>query len=770
MKILKNISVVLLILSLLWNIFSLYAADTESDYNDTKAKVLNVQAINSNLPTSLPIDERKWSIGYIMSRLFDNNGKIWNWFLKALGTRSDNAVLRWEWWNGGQFVAGSITDNGTNVWIWWNPTTYSTEIYGTSRFRDTITLGNSSNEWIISFSPNIGWGESWVILQWNTWNGVLIRWNGWASAGLIVRSSWNVGIGTTSPAAKLQVSEGSWGNVLDLRQASNAAGARIRFSDQSSGAQHGFLEYVHSDSQSYGASNAFKLYGSESAMNLHVDWGIITTWNATIGWNLIVTGWINGDQITDGTIDSSEIEDNTITETDISNSFVARNSNLLDGINSTGFIQVNTSWDQIADGTIDSSEIQNNTITASDLAADSVWASELGNNSVASANIVNESVTNADIDDGTVRTQEIANDTITETDISNSFVARNSNLLDGINSPDFLRSNVDDTFLGKLSVWSTNNRRAGIYGTYDSTKVWHIWSMGTSYQIPQNGSNFGNLYGLAYKHTNNTTGGNMAGGHQMVWAQNGTGRSAMGTNIWTSGAYVVDSTTVIDENAWIIGDRISQNSVDSSEIQNNTLTASDLAANSVGNSELIDAPTVTTLYIGTTDTSLFRDTANRIATDDSFYVRSASPSTYLYSTNTYLGNTSGDTTHLRGNNFDWNNGQIQGNGNIYNNGHYMRQSHQKGGFVGWYNNIWANSSNTSPIYSIGTSYLPGSTTLWNHYGVWYSNAWNASFVPVSGGWGMYVAADWDARIFLDASYGRIYASSAVKTSCVGNCY
>ena len=27
----------------------------------------------------------------------------------------------------------------------------------------------------------------------------------------------------------------------------------------------------------------------------------------------------------------------------------------------------------------------------------------------------------------------------------------------------------------------------------------------------------------------------MAGGHQMVWCQNGTGYSAMGTNIWTSG-------------------------------------------------------------------------------------------------------------------------------------------------------------------------------------------------------------------------------------------
>jgi len=45
-----------------------------------------------------------------------------------------------------------------------------------------------------------------------------------------------------------------------------------------------------------------------------------------------------------------------------------------------------------------------------------------------------------------------------------------------------------------------------MYGIYDSYKTGHIWSMGTAFQIPNNGSNFGNLYGLAYKHTNNPTG------------------------------------------------------------------------------------------------------------------------------------------------------------------------------------------------------------------------------------------------------------------------
>ncbi|MDG3581768.1 pyocin knob domain-containing S74 family peptidase [Galbibacter pacificus] len=90
-------------------------------------------------------------------------------------------------------------------------------------------------------------------------------------------------------------------------------------------------------------------------------------------------------------------------------------------------------------------------------------------------------------------------------------------------------------FNGKINVSSTNLRSSGMYGIYDSNRIGHIWSMGTSFSIPDDGSDFGNLYGLAYKHTNNPTGGSMAGGHQMVWVSNGVPKSAIGTNIWTAG-------------------------------------------------------------------------------------------------------------------------------------------------------------------------------------------------------------------------------------------
>ena len=76
-----------------------------------------------------------------------------------------------------------------------------------------------------------------------------------------------------------------------------------------------------------------------------------------------------------------------------------------------------------------------------------------------------------------------------------------------------------------------------MYGTYDSYKTGHIWSMGTGYSIPNDGSDFGTLYGIAYKHTNNTTGGSMAGGHQAVFTNNGTAGAAISFSggIWTSG-------------------------------------------------------------------------------------------------------------------------------------------------------------------------------------------------------------------------------------------
>ncbi len=90
---------------------------------------------------------------------------------------------------------------------------------------------------------------------------------------------------------------------------------------------------------------------------------------------------------------------------------------------------------------------------------------------------------------------------------------------------------------GRLIARHNGRRDAGMYGLYNSAKISHMWSMGTAYKVHAAGTNFGNLYGMAYKHTNNTSGGTMAGGHQLVVCQNGVTGVALGMagNIWAKG-------------------------------------------------------------------------------------------------------------------------------------------------------------------------------------------------------------------------------------------
>ena len=88
------------------------------------------------------------------------------------------------------------------------------------------------------------------------------------------------------------------------------------------------------------------------------------------------------------------------------------------------------------------------------------------------------------------------------------------------------------------------------------------------------------------------------------------------------------------------------------------------------------------------------------------------------------------------------------------------------GFLeGSYNNVGDNATNTNPIYTIGSSYNPASTTLGNMYGMGFSHS-SASFISLTGasGWGTYIAADGDARIFLSGSTGSISASGTIYVS------
>ena len=74
-----------------------------------------------------------------------------------------------------------------------------------------------------------------------------------------------------------------------------------------------------------------------------------------------------------------------------------------------------------------------------------------------------------------------------------------------------------------------------------------------------------------------------------------------------------------------------------------------------------------------------------------------------------------------------------------------------------------NSANLSnPIFTLGSPFNHGTTALGDMYGIGYTTG-SADFIPntltpANSGWGMYVAADGDARIFLNGSNGDIGTS------------
>ena len=98
-------------------------------------------------------------------------------------------------------------------------------------------------------------------------------------------------------------------------------------------------------------------------------------------------------------------------------------------------------------------------------------------------------------------------------------------------------------------------------------------------------------------------------------------------------------------------------------------------------------------------------------------------------------------------------------GGVVVNGRIQREAHNAGHLEGGHNNIGSSATKTSPIYTIGSSYNPDESTLSNMYGIGYSHS-DASFITGGGasGWGMYVAADGDSRVFLSGTYGHVVST------------
>jgi hypothetical protein len=138
--------------------------------------------------------------------------------------------------------------------------------------------------------------------------------------------------------------------------------------------------------------------------------------------------------------------------------------------------------------------------------------------------------------------------------------------LDGVSSGSFLRSDTNDTFTGQITMGTqkaliANNYGRGVYGLYSATRYQHVWSMGTSYNLADNGTGYGNLYGLSWTHTNIGTGANQAISglsHQLQLRMNGTLHAAIGAGIWTSGDVTAFSDRAVKKDLEPISDAVNK--------------------------------------------------------------------------------------------------------------------------------------------------------------------------------------------------------------------
>jgi hypothetical protein len=132
--------------------------------------------------------------------------------------------------------------------------------------------------------------------------------------------------------------------------------------------------------------------------------------------------------------------------------------------------------------------------------------------------------------------------------------------VDGIQGSSFLRSNAADTFTGTLTMGLqqalvANNYGRGVFGLYSATRYQHVWSMGTAYKTSDDGTSYGNMYGLTFTHTNIGTGANQAISglsHQLQLRMNGTLHAAIGSGIWTSGNITAYSDIAVKTNLEVI--------------------------------------------------------------------------------------------------------------------------------------------------------------------------------------------------------------------------
>src|SRR5680860_345110 len=110
-----------------------------------------------------------------------------------------------------------------------------------------------------------------------------------------------------------------------------------------------------------------------------------------------------------------------------------------------------------------------------------------------------------------------------------------------------------DTMSGNLNF---NNYGIGIQGIYSATRYQGVFAMSNSYNLLADGTTPGNLYGLAWTHSN--VGGQSKAGlsHQLLVMENGITKVALGSGIWTSGSITTSGNVIAAGNITVAGQNV----------------------------------------------------------------------------------------------------------------------------------------------------------------------------------------------------------------------
>ncbi|MFG0316384.1 MAG: FG-GAP-like repeat-containing protein [Planctomycetota bacterium JB042] len=165
-------------------------------------------------------------------------------------------------------------------------------------------------------------------------------------------------------------------------------------------------------------------------------------------------------RIGDDSVDSSKIVDGSVTSNDIATGAVG-SAKIANGAVSNAKLANNAVTSAtIADGSVTSADIANGAIGSAKIATDAVGSAKIADGSVSAADIgpdIVSSLAGVSNDGGNIGLLAGTNMTITPNDAANTITfaaSSNASTLDGLDSPQFLRSDVADTFTGGVLGFS----------------------------------------------------------------------------------------------------------------------------------------------------------------------------------------------------------------------------------------------------------------------------------------------------------------------------